>query len=116
MRLRGVLGSCLALALAVLGPAAEAGDCTGFVIGVRPLNQYNHANGNGFLAVRSGPNSGYQQIGELYLGDEFWVSERSGKWAYVGCMSGRCANPLWGPAFPEGWAYTGYMSYGGVCP
>ncbi|MCP3969199.1 MAG: SH3 domain-containing protein [Rhodobacteraceae bacterium] len=112
--LTALIGAAL-LALAI-APGAMAGDCTGFVIKVRPLNQYNHAAGNGFLAVRSGPGTGYNQVGELYLGDEFWVAERRGNWVYVGCMSGRCENPLWGPAYAEGWSYAKYLSYGGVCP
>ncbi len=97
--------------------AAWAGDCTGIVVGVRPISQYNHAKGNGFLAIRSGPGGGYQQIGEVYAGDEVWVGERAGKWIYVGCMAGRCLdNPLWGPPMAQGWAYSGYLSIGGVCP
>ncbi len=72
----------------LLSGAALAGDCTGNVVGVRPISQYNHAAGNGFLAVRSGPGTGYTQIGELYLGDEIAVWERQGNWLYVYCMSG----------------------------
>lgn len=97
-------------------PAANAGDCTGFVVGVRPISQYNHDAGHGFLALRTGPGSDYMQIGELYQGDEFSVYERRGKWLYVACMSGRCTDPLWGRPWPEGWAYSKYLDYGGVCP
>jgi len=112
------LKSIVAVGLVALlaAPVAQAGDCTGIVVGVRAISQYNHANGNGFLAVRSGPGSRYTQIGELYAGDEYWVAERRGNWVYVGCMSGRCENPLWGPPYPEGWSYAKYLSYGGVCP
>ena len=41
-----------ALVLVTTSAAAVAGDCTGYVVGVRPISQYNHAKGNGFLAVR----------------------------------------------------------------
>ncbi len=106
----------LACATAVSGNVAIAGDCTGFVIRVRPISQYDHYNGNGFLAVRTGPGSGYQQIGELYLGDEISVWDRRGNWYQVACMSGRCNNPLWGTPSPQGWVYRKYVSVGGVCP
>jgi hypothetical protein len=110
------LATATAVALSAVSSAAFAGDCTGYVVGVRPLSQYNHANGNGFLAVRTGPGSKFQQIGELYLGDEFVVAERRGNWVLVGCMSGQCESPLWGTSYPEGWAYRKYLDYGGVCP
>ena len=102
--------------LAVAAPQAQAGDCTGWVVGVRPISQYNHAAGNGFLAVRTGPGSSYQQISELYLGDEISVWNRSVNWYQVQCMTGRCQNPLWGSANPNGWVYGKYLSVGGVCP
>ena len=111
------------LALAALAAAgagatggAGAGDCTGYVVGVRPLNQYNHANGNGFLAVRTGPGTGYAQVGEVYAGDMLSVYDRRGNWYAVTCMQGVCANPLWGPAYPSGWVYRKYVSANGVCP
>lgn len=104
------------LACTFLAAPASAGDCTGNVVGVRPVSQYNHATGRGFLAVRSGPGSANQQIGELYLGDEISVWQRSGRWYYVSCMSGRCTTPLWGQAGPRGWVYGNYLSIGGVCP
>lgn len=104
------------VALLAGATVAQAGDCTGNVVGVRPISQYNHAAGNGFLAVRGGPGSGYQQVGELYAGDEVSVWQRNGRWLFVQCMSGRCLNPLWGPSSPQGWAYDGYLRIGGVCP
>lgn len=104
------------LAGAMLAGVAEAGDCTGNVVGVRPLSAYDHAAGSGFLAVRTGPGTGFAQIGELYLGDEVSVWDRQGNWMYVYCMSGRCLNPLWGNPTPQGWAYARYLSVGGVCP
>lgn len=109
-----VLAAAALLTLAA--SMAQAGDCTGWVVGVRPISQYNHAAGNGFLAVRTGPGTGYQQISELYLGDEIAVWARSGNWYQVQCMNGRCDNPLWGAANPNGWVYGKYLSIGGVCP
>lgn len=109
--------SLLAAALvASLATAATAGDCTGYVIGVRPISQYNHGAGKGFLAVRTGPGANYQQIGELYRGDEIAVWDRAGGWYRVQCMSGTCLNPLWGQPDPNGWVYGKYLDIGGVCP
>lgn len=108
--------SAAALVCAALTAPAVGGDCTGTVVGVRPLTQYDHAAGNGFLAVRTGPGSGYAQVGELYRGDEISVWDRRGDWFYVYCMSGRCLTPLWGNPTPQGWAYGKYLQIGGVCP
>jgi len=105
-----------AIIAAVAAESAAAGDCTGYVVGVRPISQYDHARGNGFLAVRSGPGGRYQQIGELYAGDEVSVYDRAGQWLAVTCMSGRCMNPLWGQPMPSGWAHGRYIRAGGVCP
>lgn len=109
----------LALSLAGLGLAvgpATAGDCTGYVVGVMPLSQYNHARGNGFLAVRTGPGSSYQQTGEVYRGDEVSVYDRRGNWYAITCMSGRCMQPLWGTPMPSGWVSRKYIDAAGVCP
>lgn len=103
------------LVLSAGGPAA-AGDCTGIVVGVKPISQYNHARGNGFLAVRTGPGSSYRQTGEVYRGDEVSVYDRRGNWYAITCMSGRCTDPLWGPAMPSGWVSKKYVNAGGVCP
>ena len=95
---------------------AFAGDCTGSIVGVRPISQYNHATGAGFLAVRSGPGGSYRQIGELYAGDAVSVWDRRGNWYAVTCMSGRCLRPLWGNPSPSGWAHRNYIRARGVCP
>jgi len=95
--------------------AGTAGTCEAQVVGVRPITHYNHAAGNGYLAVRSGPGSDYGQIGEVYLGDWSIVFEKRGNWYRIGCYEGRCTNPLWGAPSPEGWAYGKYLSVGGVC-
>lgn len=99
-----------------VAPAAVAGDCTGRVVGVRPISQYNHATGSGYLAVRNGPGGSYRQIGELYAGDEVSVHDRRGNWYAVTCMSGRCERPFWGQPTPSGWAHRSYIRAGGLCP
>ncbi len=105
-----------AVAMMAAAPVAVAGDCSGFVAGVRPVSQYNHAAGRGFLAVRTGPGSGYAQLGELYLGDEVAVWDRAGKWYYIHCASGRCLDPYWGEADPSGWVHGRYLRIDGYCP
>ncbi|MBY6202814.1 SH3 domain-containing protein [Maritalea mobilis] len=116
MKMTGFVGAALTAAMALAPGVGLAGDCTGYVTGIRPISSYNHAAGNGFLAVRTGPGTGNAQIGELYLGDEVSVWARSGSWYRVQCMSGRCLNPLWGQANPNGWVHGRYLSIGGVCP
>lgn len=110
------------LALSLAGFAAfasapaSAGDCTGYVVGVKPISQYNHARGTGFLAVRTGPGTSYQQIGEVYRGDEVSVYDRRGNWYAITCMSGQCMRPLWGQPMPSGWVSRKYVDARGVCP
>lgn len=111
-----MLAAIVAAALPFADLDAYAGDCTGRVVGVRPISQYNHATGTGYLAVRTGPGGSYQQTGELYAGDEVSVYDRRGNWYAVTCMSGRCTRPLWGQPTPSGWAHRSYIRAGGVCP
>jgi len=111
-----VAGVIAAACVMLLAPAAAAGDCTGRVVGVRPISQYDHAAGRGYLAVRNGPGGSYRQIGELYADDEVSVYDRRGNWYAVTCMSGRCERPLWGQPTPSGWAHRSYIRVGGVCP
>ena len=110
-----IAASVVGLAISASGQAL-AGDCTGYVVGVKPISQYNHARGNGFLAVRTGPGTSYQQIGEVYRGDEVSVYDRRGNWYAVTCMSGRCMRPLWGTPMPSGWVSSKYIDAAGVCP
>jgi hypothetical protein len=93
-----------------------AGDCTGPVVGVQPLSQYDHKAGTGFLAVRSGPGAGFVQTGEVYAGDLVSVYDRRGNWYAVTCMEGACTRPLWGPARPSGWVHRKFVRAAGVCP
>jgi hypothetical protein len=41
------------------------------------------ANGDGFLAVRSGPGAKYRKLDELHNGDEVVVFQNRGKWAGI---------------------------------
>ncbi len=114
---RAAFAATAAAALLALQPGgARAGDCTGFVTGVRPVSQYNPATGAGFLAVRTGPGTQFMQIGELYRGDEIAVWERSGQWYFVRCMSGGCLRPMRGEHRPTGWVFGRYLDIGGLCP
>lgn len=106
----------VAAVLPFLDVAAHAGDCTGRVVGVRPISQYDHHKGTGYLAVRSAPGGSGRQIGELYAGDLVSVWDRRGNWYAVTCMEGRCNRPLWGTPTPSGWAHRNYIRAGGVCP
>ena len=41
------------------------------------------ADGDGFLAVRSGPGTNFNKIDELHNGDEVWLFEWKGNWIGV---------------------------------
>ncbi|MEP0521461.1 MAG: SH3 domain-containing protein [Hyphomicrobiales bacterium] len=41
------------------------------------------ADGDGFLAVRSGPASSYRKLDELVNGDEVWMYDKKGRWIGV---------------------------------
>lgn len=98
----------LALGVCALASAASA-QCTGTVYGLSPY--YNPAAGSGFLAVRAGPSTRAQQVGELFNGDRVSVGESSGPWVHVtGQVSGwahqrwisiRCGGPSPRPPAPE---------------
>ena len=115
IRIRVVAAAAfLAILVAGLG-TAEAVTCNGTVVGVRPASQYNHANGRGYLAVRSGPGGKYQQLGEVYASDIVAVYAKRGKWFEVACVQGLCTNPLWGPAYPSGWVHGNYLRLHQAC-
>lgn len=55
----------------------QAAGCAGsYVAGLDP-------NGDGFLAVRTGPGTGYRKIDQLYNGDLVRTCARSGAWIGV---------------------------------
>ncbi|WP_299868660.1 SH3 domain-containing protein [uncultured Hoeflea sp.] len=41
------------------------------------------ADGDGFLAVRSGPGSNYKKLDEVHNGEELWLFEEKGDWVGV---------------------------------
>ena len=80
--MRGFLGiGILALALFAAAPASAYESCGGTVVGLS--SYYNQSTGSGFLAVRTGPGTGYQKIGELYNGNEVTLLDRRGNWYQI---------------------------------
>jgi uncharacterized protein YgiM (DUF1202 family) len=71
----------LAVSLAVAAPAPAQDVCFGTVYGLS--RQYNPRTGSGFLAVRTGPGTGYRQIGELFNGDVVSIFDRYGNWYHI---------------------------------
>lgn len=55
--------------------------CDGEVHGLS--RQYDPDNGSGFLALRSGPGTGYGQVAELFNGDAVEIRARRGPWYNV---------------------------------
>ena len=117
--MRPWLSAALAVSLAASAVPVAAGYCEAVVVGVRPVSQYDHAAGRGFLAVREGPGTSHRQVGELYLGDLVEVTGRHGAWLLVSCQQGLCRTPLWGTPWPQGWSHGRYLrleSGPGICP
>lgn len=109
----------LAVGMSLAGLLAlpvQAGDCIGRIVGVQPILRYDHSRGEGYLAVRSGPGSGFEQVGEVYRGDEVAVHAREGNWFAVQCFGGQCLEPLWGAPRPQGWVYGRFLRVSGTCP
>jgi hypothetical protein len=93
----------------------------GIVSGLNPQ-------GDGFLAVKSGPGIGFQRIDKLYNGEEVYICEVRGDWIGViytrkGDMA-RCnvsgpwrrATPYTGPCL-SGWAHRNWIElYAGGYP
>lgn len=85
---RAVLVCCLALGSPIVVaqeldvPVMELADGTldtcanGKIVGLK-------SDGDGFLAVRSGPAGSFSKIDELYNGDDVWLFERNGEWIGV---------------------------------
>ncbi len=74
------------------------------------------ADGDGFLAVRSGPGSNYRELGRLRNGDKVFTFDRKGKWFGVvfggsepGCTSPEKKRPLpYGGR--KGWVHGNWLS------
>ncbi|MEM1038976.1 MAG: SH3 domain-containing protein [Pseudomonadota bacterium] len=58
---------------------AEA--CNGVVRGLSTV--YRPSRNSGFLAVRTGPGTGFRKIDEIFNGQRVWVNNRSGRWAFI---------------------------------
>ena len=70
-------GSALDVPVMEEGGDGQAANCaSSTVAGLK-------ANGDGFLAVRSGPGSRYRKLTELHNGDKVIVFERRGEWAGI---------------------------------
>lgn len=63
-------------------------------------------NGDGFLALRSGPSSKYNKIGQLKNGDAAFIRKCDGKWCYV--ENGAINNK---EAKFRGWIYTAWCEF-----
>lgn len=57
-------------------------------------------NGDGFLAVRSGPGSNYRKLGEIYNGDQVRYCARAGKWMGI----------YYGSPRRVGWAHSNWLA------
>ena len=73
------------------------------------------ADGDGFLAVRTGPGSKHRKIDELHNGDRVWMYDQRGKW--IGIVYD-AANPGCGPiqkdrrvpyAGKKGWVHQNWV-------
>ena len=63
-------------------------------------------NGDGFLALRTGPGTNHSKIGELRNGDAAYIRKCQGKWCYVenGSRNGREARF-------SGWIYDKWCEF-----
>jgi len=115
-----LLGEGLAFSGSVLdvpvmtGGATDSDACgtSGKVIGLDPQ-------GDGFLAVRSGPGVGYRRIAKLRNGDEVFMCATAGNWIGIvfspekkDCGTGTPRpkrEPYQGPCL-AGWVYRSYIA------
>ena len=74
-------------------PVGQAAGCGGAqVMGLNP-------NGDGFLAVRTGPGTGYRQIDSLFNGQRVGTCARSGNWYGV----------IYGSPLRKGWVHGNWL-------
>ncbi len=78
------------------------------------------ADGDGFLAVRSGPGGNYRKLAELHNGDRVTEIERRGKWVGIAYGDGKLDQPdLCANAGPRrritgqgiGWVHGNWVKY-----
>lgn len=102
--MKNAFGALLFTILATPGFAQQIVQPTGPVItDTGCLVQGLNPNGDGFLALRTGPGSNYQQIGSLRNGDAAYLRSCEGKWCYVedGSINGVESRF-------RGWIHTGW--------
>lgn len=74
------------------------------------------ADGDGFLAVRSGPGSNYREIGRLRNGDKVFTFDHKGKWFGVvyGGSQPSCTSPDKKRLLPyrgkKGWIHSNWLA------
>lgn len=74
-------------------PDGQAAGCAGSIVaGLNPK-------GDGFLAVRTGPGTGYRKIDELYNGNTVRTCARRGAWVGV----------YYGPNRRKGWVHSNWL-------
>lgn len=84
--------------------------CSGsIVVGLDP-------NGDGFLAVRSGPGSQYRKLAELQNGDRVAVFDHKGDWAgvvYGELLDDECISTKTRPVrnSKKGWVHTNWLRH-----
>ncbi|MFW2544566.1 SH3 domain-containing protein [Primorskyibacter sp. 2E107] len=106
----GTLGWVYSPLLTSNRPAARK-TCSGWVVGLSPISQYNRSTGAGYLSIRSEPSTrSGKKLSELYLGDRVTVLAQNGNWAQVRCASGQCSNPYQGIGGATGWAAKKYLN------
>ncbi|MDY8110791.1 SH3 domain-containing protein [Fulvimarina sp. 2208YS6-2-32] len=77
----------------VVLPDREIAGCASSVVaGLDP-------NGDGFLAVRTGPGTQYRKIGEVYNGEIVGTCDARGAWVAI----------IHGPSKKRGWVHGGWL-------
>ena len=97
----------------MLNDTGEDACGTGIVEGLDP-------NGDGFLAVRTGPGTEYSQVNSVFNGDYVAICDSSGDWfgivyGYDGCTGGSPVGdtqngPYSGPCL-AGWVHSNYVQF-----
>lgn len=86
-------------------------ECSGTVVNLRSINQYNPSTGAGFLAVRDQPSARVgKKVTEVYLGDRVRVLAQKNGWARIQCVSGACQSPYYGRSGTIGWSSQKYLN------
>ncbi|WP_193315863.1 integron, partial [Poseidonibacter ostreae] len=103
-----VLGSSLFAEKSV--PVMVGGDSDFDACGGTGIIKGLKVNGDGFLAVRKGPDSKYKMIDKLYNGNNVWLCDTKGKWE--GVVYGK--NCGVGGTIPKRQKYSGQCKSGWI--